>query len=221
MATSEEMAGYAAHLHAGTPSSSKGRPVTEVCIFKLLPAFAADHAAAAAEFESNVVANTKPGSPHAVGIRRLAWGFSLDDPGTFVWALDWDRIEDHWDFWQSPAFPPVIGAIVKLFEAGRPLVRHYDFGDRGMLDAGVADVARVMVWDDGVQGREEGRAAGLAREREGSTKAKQFRGGYAVDMDEDTWWCSLLGYDSESEAREDHIELAEGAESHIVQLSYL
>lgn len=31
------MAGYAAHLNANTPSESKGKPVTEVAIFKLQP----------------------------------------------------------------------------------------------------------------------------------------------------------------------------------------
>lgn len=44
----------------------------------------------------------------------------------FVWLLDWEKIQDHWDFWKTQSFPPVMVGISKLFEAGRPLVRHYD-----------------------------------------------------------------------------------------------
>ena len=106
MASVEQMAGYAAHLHAHTPAPSKGKPVTEIAIFKLQAPFAQDHAAATEEFESQIAANTAPGKPHAKGIRKIAWGFSADDPATFIWMLDWDKIEDHWTSGWPRASPP-------------------------------------------------------------------------------------------------------------------
>lgn len=217
MASAEQMAGYAAHLRAHTPTSSKQIPVTEVAIFKLQAPFAQDHAAAVEEFESQIVANTAPGKPHAKGIRKIAWGFSVEDPATFIWIIDWDRIESHWDFWLAPGFPPVIASIVKLFEPGRPLVRHYDFGGDGMLHQRL-EVARVMVWDDCAVGKSQERARGLGA---GVTRVAEMRGGYAVDLGEGAWWCSLLGYEAEADARADNmIKDGKGAESHIVHLKY-
>lgn len=216
MASAEQMAAYTAQLLANTPESSLNRPVTEVCVFKLQPQFASDHAAAEARFNSDIVAQCRPGSPHAKGIRRISWGFSAEDPAAFVWMLDWNRIQDHWDFWQTAGFPPVIGAITALFAAGRPLVRHYDFGEPGMLDAGFA-VTRAVIWDDGEEGKQKQRGREVVS---GTGRAKQSRGGYAVDMGEATWWCTLLGYENEADAREDTVNAPEGAVSHIFHLTY-
>ncbi|PLB41236.1 uncharacterized protein BDW47DRAFT_122799 [Aspergillus candidus] len=214
MATAEQMAAYTAHLR--THTSAQNKPVTEICIFKLRAPYTQDHTAALSTFESQIAANTAPGNgkPNAPGIRRIAYGFSVDDPGTFVWMLDWDKIQDHWEFWQKEAFPPVIGAITELFVEGRPLVRHYDFGEEGMLDGGFR-VARVVVWDDGKGRARESGNKSLARVR-------QVREAYAVDMDEMTWWCSLLGYESEEDCRADggDVMAGEGAENHIVRLQY-
>ncbi|CAH0039578.1 unnamed protein product [Clonostachys solani] len=190
MASQEEMKSYATYLAVNTPDSSKGRPVTEIAVFKLQDLYVENHAAAMSEFESQVISNTTPGSAYAQGIRKLAWGFSADSPDTLVWILDWERIEDHWDFWLRPGFPPLMEALSKLFQAGRPLVRHYDFGGDGMLD-GKFQAARVM-----------------ARE------------GYAVDVNEDTWWCTLLGYETEAQARADTGLSVSAVESHILQLRY-
>lgn len=217
MTSVQDMAGYAAHLKANTPASSMGIPVSEIAIFKLRAPFAQNHVAASEEFESQIVANTAPGKPHAKGIRKVAWGFSADEPATFIWALDWDKIEDHWKFWLAPGFPPVMDSIVKLFEPGRPLVRHYDFGGRGMLDRRF-DVIRVMVWDDCADGNSQEKTQGLMGT---GTKAAETRGGYAVDLDEATWWCSLLGYETEADGRSDNmVKSGEGVESHIVHFKY-
>lgn len=71
-------------------------------------------------------------------------------PTTFLIMFDWRRIQDHWDFWQTPNFSPVISCISRCFEPGRPLVRHFRFEPAGMPSD---DVVKVMVWD---QGRDEG-----------------------------------------------------------------
>lgn len=214
MATAEQMAAYTAHLR--THTSAQNKPVTELCIFKLRPRYTNDHPTALSIFASQILANTAPGNgkPNAPGIRKTAYGFSVDDPGTFVWMLDWDKIQDHWAFWQTEAFPPVIGAITELFVEGRPLVRHYDFGEEGMLDGGIG-VARVLVWDDG-----EGKARALGNAS--APRAKQVREAYAVDLGEMNWWCSLLGYESEEKCRADggDVRAGDGAEDHIVRLQY-
>lgn len=216
MATSDQMAGYAAHLNANTPGSSKGKPVTEIAIFNLQPPYDLDHEAAASEFESQIVENCRPGAPYAKGIRKIAWGFSVDDPKAFVWLLDWHRIEDHWDFWLTPGFPPVIEAITKLFTPGRPLVRHFDFGHAGMLDRKVS-VAKVVVRDDGAEGKASGRAKSLESANVG---AVDCRGGYAVDLDESTWWSSLLGFDTERDATSAEVKSGPDAVDHVFLLKY-
>ncbi|OJJ01769.1 hypothetical protein ASPVEDRAFT_651057 [Aspergillus versicolor CBS 583.65] len=214
MATAEQMAAYAAYLRSHTVAHNK--PVTEICIFQLQPQFWHDHSTALAKFESQIVANTAPGGnkPNAQGIRKIAYGFSVDDAGAFVWMLDWEKIQDHWDFWQTAAFPPVMNAITELFVAGRPLVRHYDFGEAGMLDREF-EVARVLVWDDG-----EVKPLGNVTS---CVNARQTREGYAVDVNETTWWCSLLGYESEADCRADELNVRCGpaAEKHIVRLQYI
>lgn len=216
MATSDQMAGYAAHLNANTPASSKGKPVTEIAIFNLQSPYDLDHEAAASEFESQIVEHCQPGAPYAKGIRKIAWGFSVDDPKAFVWLLDWHRIEDHWDFWLTPGFPPVIETITKLFTPGRPLVRHFDFGRAGMLDKKVS-VARIAVWDDGTQGKASGRAVSLLQTNSGAIDG---RGGYAVDLDEGTWWSTLLGFDTESDATRAEVKSGQDAVDNTFLLKY-
>jgi hypothetical protein len=215
MATAEQMAAYTTRLRSHIIAQNK--PVTEICVFKLQPRFSQDHSAAIALFESQIVANTTPGGVYSRGIRKIAYGFSVGEPGTFVWMLDWEKIQDHWDLWQSAGFPPVMSAITELFAAGRPLVRHYDFGEDGMLDRRFG-IARVLVWDDTEAGKAEGRAKALRNAN--STKATQVREAYAVDVDEMTWWCSLLGYESEADCRADNVKSGAGAEHHIVKLQY-
>ncbi|KAH7019647.1 hypothetical protein EDB80DRAFT_701248 [Ilyonectria destructans] len=217
MASIEQMTAYAEQLDARTDENSKNKRVTEICIFKLLPKFANDHAAVTAEFDSNVATHCKPGSPYARGIRKIAWGFSPDDPAVFVWMLDWDKIQDHWEFWKTQGFPPVMAAIAKLFQPGRPLVRHYGFGDEGMLESEIT-VARVMVWDDTEEGKQKQRARELGNSK--GKKARHVREGYAVDVDETSWWCSLLGYETEADARADVVHSGDGNESYIVHLEY-
>jgi hypothetical protein len=217
MATLEQMAGYAAHLNANTPVQSKGKPVSEICIFKLKPEHIQDHASAAVEFERQVVANCKPGLAQCKGIRRIGWGFSVDDPEFFVYMVDWDRIEDHWDFWLDAGFPPVIAAINKLFVPGRPLVRHYDFGGAGTLNRELAYV-RIIVWDNGEVAEREDQ--GLAGESARS-HAIDSRQGYAVDLGEATWWCSMLGYETATCALTDEVKGGKDAVSHVFKCQYL
>lgn len=217
MAASDQMAGYAAHLNAKTPVSSKGKPVTEIAIFTLQPPYDQDHAATASRFESQIVQNCRPGAPYARGVRRIAWGFSLNDPKTFVWLLDWDKIEDHWDFWLTPGFPPVMESIAELFTPGRPLVRHYDFGEQGMLDP-TFEVVRIIVGDDGVKKDQWLQSDKL----EGDVISKSnCREAYAVDLDESTWWARLLGHGSEEEALELTGESAPGDVSHVFFLNHV
>ncbi|KAI0024060.1 hypothetical protein F4780DRAFT_776287 [Xylariomycetidae sp. FL0641] len=215
MATAEQMAAYTQRLREHKPAQDK--PVTEIAIFKLRPAYAGDHAAARAVFASQVLAHTAPGRPHARGIRRVAWGFSAADPGVLVWLLDWDRIQDHWAVWQTPAFPPVLAAIAELFVPGPPLVRHYDFGAPGMLPA-AGRWARVLVWDDAdgeAKEPEEARARVLR-----SQTYRERRQAYAVDLDQETWYCLLLGYESEADARAEMVSPSFEGEDHVVELEY-
>jgi hypothetical protein len=217
MTTVEQMAGYAAHLNANTAIESKGKPVSEICIFKLKPEYIQDHAGAGAEFESQVIANCKPGLAHSKGIRRVGWGFSVDDPEFCVYIVDWDKIEDHWDFWLDAGFPPVMAAIEKLFVPGRPLVRHYNFGGAGSLGEELAYV-RIIVWDNGEEGKREDQA--LARENANSN-AVDFRQGYAVDLGEATWWCSMLGYKTKTDAFADEVKEGKDAVSHVYKCQYI
>ncbi|RKK06690.1 hypothetical protein BFJ68_g16549 [Fusarium oxysporum] len=216
MATIEEMSAYAEQLEAHTPPTSKNKHVTEIAIFKLLPEFSQNHGAVLAEFEANIVTNCSPGAQYAIGIRKIGWGFSEDDPATFVWLLDWEKIQDHWEFWKTQSFPPVIATISKLFEPGKPLVRHYDFGGAGMLDENIK-IARITVRDDGNERKQQEPAKSL----EGpSGKAKQVREGYAVDVNETNWWCSMVGYESMAEAKGDHVQIKNGDVAHVFELTY-
>lgn len=214
MANAQEMAAYTLRLQGHTSAQSK--PVTEICIFKLRDHFVSDHASAATQFETQIIDNTRPGGVHSLGIRKCAWGFSVDDPSTLVWMLDWDMIQSHWAFWQSPGFPPVMEAISNLFVPGRPLVRHFDFGEEGMLGS-ECEFARVLVWDDGPKGKSEFRARTVIG---ASSKCKDAREAYAVDLDEMTWWCSLFGYSGVADARADSVNEVPEAGSHVVKLKY-
>lgn len=210
------MAAYTQRLLAYTPAQNK--PVTEIAVFKLNPEFAADHEAAAAEFESQIIERTAPGKPFAKGIRRVSWGSSKNNPETFVWMLDWEKIQDHWEFWQTPGFPPVINTINKLFIPGRPLVRHYDFGGRGLIEA---SWVRLFVWDE----KKDDTAAEAARAKvlkNGALEATPLRRqGYAVDVDETTWYCLLHGYTDERRAAEEEVQEDFVGEDYVLELKYL
>lgn len=216
MATAEEMAAYTQRLISHT--SAQNKPVTEIAIFKLNPDYATDHAAAAFEFESQILTQAAPGQPYAKGIRRTSWGFSKDDPGTLIWMLDWEKIQDHWEFWQTPGFPPVISTITKIFVSGRPLVRHYDFGELGMVEA---PWVRLFVWNEERNGEsvEEDRSKVLRTE--GSNLAMNKRQAHAVDIDEMTWQCLLLGYEDEASADQEEVHPAFRGEEHLLKLQYL
>ncbi|KAF2180149.1 hypothetical protein K469DRAFT_693596 [Zopfia rhizophila CBS 207.26] len=144
MATAEQMAAYTALMREYKPAQD--RPVTEIAIFKLKEP---QSPSTLSYFETQIIHNTIPGK----GIKRQAWGFSLSDPHSFVWMLDWEKIQDHWDFWQTPAFGPVIAGIEKLFVPGRPLVRHYEFKPAGMLGK---SVQRVFIWNEEEEDKKEG-----------------------------------------------------------------
>lgn len=202
MATAEQMAAYAAGLRKYLPAQDK--PVTEIAIFKLL---APQSSATLTYFEQEVVANTHGGA----GIKRQAYGFSRTDPKTFVWMLDWDKIQDHWDFWQTPGFPPVMACIEKLFDAGRPLVRHYEFKPEEMLSQ---RVQRVIVWNN-----EGGQLDVHAAQGNGRAVAK--KDAFAVDVQETTWRCILLGYESEHDAAKEEVVETDGVESHLVELKFV
>ncbi|KAK2808994.1 hypothetical protein FQN50_004268 [Emmonsiellopsis sp. PD_5] len=207
--TAADMKGYEQMLLQHTPPSSLDTPVTEIVIFKLAQDPTPQTRAA---IEQDFIANSSKGE----GVNRTAWGYSLDDPRTVVIMFDWRKIQDHWTFWQTPAFEPVIKCIETVFEPGRPLVRHYKFDPVGMVGE---EYVQVMVWDEGQGQEERGK-----EEMEGKVKSKgqnwsSRKGGFAVDINEMTWYCTLLGYSSEAAAREDGIE-AKGA-SHLVKLTYV
>ncbi|KAK2793978.1 hypothetical protein FQN52_000310 [Onygenales sp. PD_12] len=207
--TAAKMKGYEQMLLQHTPPSSLNIPVTEIVIFKLAHDRTPQTTAA---IEQDFLANSAKGE----GVNRTAWGYSLDDPRTVVIMFDWRKIQDHWAFWQTPAFEPVIKCIETVFEPGRPLVRHYKLDPVGMAGD---EYVQVMVWDEDQGQEERGK-----EEMEGKVKSKgqnwsSRNGGFAVDMNETTWYCALLGYPSEAAAREDGIE-AKGA-SHLVKFTHI
>jgi hypothetical protein len=202
MATAEQMAAYAAALREYLPAQDK--PVTEIAIFKLL---APQSASTLAYFEQQIIANTRSG----VGIKRQSYGFSTTDLRTFIWMIDWVKIQDHWNFWQTPEFEPVMACIEELFEVGRPLVRHYAFEPMEMLPQ---VLQRVVVWNDDGQSLVPGMI-------ENQCRAVAKKDAYAVDMGETTWHCAVIGYESEANAAaEEQIE-QEGVESHVVRLKFV
>jgi hypothetical protein len=212
----DQMRVYRDQLLAHTPAESKGKPCTEVCIFKLKPEYASDHATTLSIFESEYAPNADPSKPWSKGIRRIGWGISVDDPSSMVFTVDWDAIEYHWDFWLSEGFPPLMAAISKLFESGRPLVRHYNFGGKGTPPAELPFL-RIAVWDDG-----DAREGNVSKSSNAALAGTDnVREGYAIDMQETTWWCSLLAFASESEALETKIQTGRDAVSHVYKVRYL
>ncbi|KIX10717.1 uncharacterized protein Z518_01801 [Rhinocladiella mackenziei CBS 650.93] len=186
--------------------SAMGYPVTEIVLFKL-----------AKERDSETTAMierdfVKPSSM-GEGVRRVGWGYSLTAPDTFVIMFSWRKIEDHWAFWQTEAFNPVINCIATCFERGRPLVRHYKVVPPGMLSE---EYVRLFVWDEGAD-----RSADDIKDKVAS-KARNYKSskaGFAVDMGETTWCSVLLGYDSEESAKSD--EVTPQLETHLLKLQYI
>ena len=179
-------------------------PVTEVVIFKLLNDRTDE---TTVSIERDFVAN----SIKAEGVKRISWGYSVDDPRTVILMFDWRKIQDHWAFWQTDYFPPVLGCIERLFEPGRPLVRHYEFDPVGMLDQ---EYVRVLVWDE--QGGSLNSSADVMEGVGGNSSIR--KGGFAVDLDEMTWFCALLGYESEETASKDPVTFK--GETHVVKLKF-
>ncbi|XP_014550141.1 hypothetical protein COCVIDRAFT_21322 [Bipolaris victoriae FI3] len=203
MATAEQMAAYAAALRQYKPAQDK--PVTEVAIFKLKEA---QSAATLEYFERQIIQNTAPGT----GIIRQSYGFSLSDPYTLIWMLDWEKIQDHWDFWQTPAFAPVIVCIDKIFVSGRPLVRHYEFQPSGMLRH---SVQKVFVWNDELEAPKAESLVGT------KSNASDRKVAYAVDMQETSWRCAVFGYENKETAHKDEFVEWEGLEAHLVELAFV
>ncbi|EUC47348.1 hypothetical protein COCMIDRAFT_3607 [Bipolaris oryzae ATCC 44560] len=191
--SAERMAAHTQLLKTYLPAQDK--PITEVAIFELKHPQSPE---TLRNFEQRIIANCQDGK----GIKRMAWGFSLTDEKKLVWMLDWDKIQDHWDFWQTPAFTPVIQAIEDLFVEGRPLVRHYEFDPPGMLNQ---EYQRVLIWN---QENRDIAAEQVLKSNGPTTTSTSIasNGAYAVDMDEDTWWCSNFGYTSEAEVRKDSVQ---------------
>lgn len=180
-------------------------PVTEIVIFKLKQPHTDQ---TAQQFETQILANAARGK----GVRRTSWGYALDDACTLVWQLDWARIQDHWDFWQTPDFGPVMAGISELFVPGRPLVRHYRFDPAGMLRE---PVQLVSVWDQGALGKKEQDVLAELGYSQQQGRVRSAKGAYAVDMQEETWYCAMFGFASEDEARASGI--TQHGESHIVK----
>ncbi|KAH7020714.1 uncharacterized protein B0I36DRAFT_392813 [Microdochium trichocladiopsis] len=203
--TPEQMAVYTEALLKHTKVLDQ--PVTEIVIFKLKQPHSDE---TTRDFETRILANAATGE----GVRRMSWGYSLDDSSTMIWQIDWARIQDHWTFWQTPAFLPVIRGISDLFEAGRPLVRHYHFKPAGMLHE---EVQLISVWDQGAPGQAEADVlAGLGHSPDGSGDSKSAKGAYAVDMQGQTWYCAAFGFATEEEARASSV--TRRGESHLVKL---
>jgi hypothetical protein len=201
--TQEQMAQYTEVLLEHT--KHQGVPVTEVVVFKLKEPFTAE---IGQQFETKIFNNANKGK----GITRAAWGNSLNDPSTLVWMMDWEKIEDHWGFWQTEHFLPVMAGINDLFVEGRPLVRHYKFGPQGLS---TSEFVRVVIWDE----KEKTTADEVFNGKDFGSGYSERKGGFAVDMREETWFCTLLGYKSLEEA-EESIKLA-ATENHFVQLKHV
>ncbi|KAK5953722.1 hypothetical protein OHC33_004991 [Knufia fluminis] len=209
-----DMQAVTAQLLAHTPKSSLDIPLTEIVVFKLLPQHTPPSPSDLSTIQNDFAAKSAAGE----GVRRVAWGCSLDDPSTVIIMFDWRRIQDHWAFWSTPAFEPVMRVISTLFEPGRPLVRHYRFGDGGMLRQ---EWQRVVVFDYGEEGKGEDEMKGLLGVKgEGEGQAwKGWRGGFAADVGEGSWYCGCLGYESEEAMTKDDEGLVRKGETHLVKLT--
>jgi hypothetical protein len=206
--SAEEMAQYTKMLQAYKPAQDK--PVTEIVIFKLKGPQSPE---TMEQIESQLIANSGTGK----GVLKQSWGFSLTDPHTVIWQLDWEKIQYHWDFWQTPAFGPVMAAIENIFVPGRPLVRHYEFKPAGMLQEAVQ---RVLVWNDEGKNRSQGEVEAAALVKSGKSVATAAKVANAVDMGETSWRCAVLGYATLQDAHQDELELQDGDESHIVEFKF-
>ncbi|KAF4626772.1 hypothetical protein G7Y89_g11384 [Cudoniella acicularis] len=200
----DEMAKYTEILRAHT--SQQGIPVTELIVFKLKEP-ATD--ATTSVFESKIFANANK----AKGLLKAAWGNSLSDPRTLIWMMNWDKIESHWEFWQTDDFLPVMEGISDLFVEGRPLVRHYRFDPTGFLES---EWMRVIVFDQGTKCDAEK----LLNEKTSAVGCKARKGGFAIDMGEDTWFCAMVTYDNKEQAEWYTVGSLEGVENHLVKLSF-
>lgn len=201
MATADEMRAYEQVLLQHT--SALDVPVTEVVIFKLRE----DRSEATLKrIKTEFLMNAARGK----GVNRTAWGCSMDDPSTVVVMFDWQKIQDHWAFWQTDLFPPVIQCISSVFEEGRPLVRHYKFDPPGMLDT---RYVRVLVWDEGVERQPEEMVSAVTNRNQSWIQRK---GAFAVDMNEMTWYCELQGFSTETDARASGTEPKK--ETHLIEL---
>lgn len=206
MSLAEQMKGYENALRQQI--TALGEPVTEIALFRLL----ADATPTALEsIQRDFVDNSAAGD----GVRCVAWGPSLDDPRVVILMWDWRRIEDHWAFWQTARFPPVMACIERWFEPGRPLVRHYRFDPPGMPRR---PYVRVLLWDHG----EAATAAEITRKVAGAgTGASERKAAFAVDPGELTWCTVLSGYEDEAQARADELEAAHVQEAHLVKLEFV
>lgn len=191
MATAEQMKQYEQVLK--THTSAMDKPVTEIAVFQTKEDITDEMKTA---LERNFAGLSSKGK----GVNGTAWGYSLDDPRTFVIVFDWEKIQDHWDFWQGPDFPTVIATIDKYFVSGRPLVRHYDFKPPGFLKS---EFVSISIWDEG----EEKDVKEIESKVETKTQNWEARqAAFAVDMGEMTWCVVVLGYSSEEAARADGIK---------------
>jgi hypothetical protein len=200
--TREQMAQYTKVLLEHT--QNQGIPVTEVVIFKLKQPFTKE---TGHQFRTQIFSNANK----AIGITRSAWGNSLNNPKVLIWMIDWKKIEDHWDFWQTEDFLPVMAGINDLFVEGRPLVRHYNFEPQGMLHS---EFVRVVVWDE----KEKRDKDEAMKKKNLARNCSERKGAFAIDMQEDTWFCTLLGYKSLEEAQID-VEV-DAVENHVVQFQH-
>ncbi|EAU29278.1 predicted protein [Aspergillus terreus NIH2624] len=201
MATVDQLKAYEQVLLQHT--SALDVPVTEVVIFKLR----GDRSEATLnQIKTDFLMNAARGK----GVNRTAWGCSLDDPSTVIVMFDWQRIQDHWAFWGTDLFPPVMQCISTVFEEGRPLVRHYKFDPPGMLDT---RYVRVLVWDEGVERRPEEMVSAVSNQNQTWIQRK---GAFAVDMNEMTWYCELQGFSSEADARASRT--VPRGETHLIEL---
>lgn len=181
-------------------------PITEVVIFKL-KAEATSEALAVIrkDFVLNAAAHKEP--------IRIGWSRSLDDARTVVMLFDWQKIQDHWAFWQQPEFEPVMASINQWFEPGTPNVHHYLFETPGMVET---SLVRVFVWDNQKKVPSEDLVA-LVSQTEG--KLLSTRAGFAVDPNAETKCCVLLGFDDEKAARSQ--DFVPKQETHLLQPEYL
>lgn len=204
MATAEQMKQFEMMLR-GHPSAM-GYPVTEIAVFKLVKE-------RTEELTSVIERDFVKPSAAGEGVRRVGWGFSQNAPDTFVIMFDWRKIEDHWAFWQTEAFNPVINCISTCFQRGRPLVRHYKFDPPAMLSE---EYVRLFVWDEG---SEKSPQEIMDKVAVGAKNYRSSHAGFAVDMGEMTWCSVLLGYPNEEAAESD--EITPQFATHLLKLQYI